>query len=251
VTKTGRDGSAVAEVTPGGGTGNDARPGWQVAHMKSAAGDHLGEDADDLIGDLRAMRRPRVFIISGPSGVGKDAVIEQLRRRFPDAFFAVTATTRDRRPGEIDGVHYFFLSEDDFRQRQAEGEFLETATVYGNLYGVLKGPVRAALARGQDVFVKVDVQGAAEIERIIPQAVSIFLSPESAGTLLQRLKHRKTDDPAELMTRFATATRELAAATRFDYVIFNRQDRLEQALHEIAAVVRAESCRTSQAEIHL
>jgi guanylate kinase len=219
--------------------------------MKSAAGDHLGEDADDLIGDLRAMRRPRVFIISGPSGVGKDAVIEQLRRRFPDAFFAVTATTRDRRPGEIDGVHYFFLSEDDFRQRQAEGEFLETATVYGNLYGVLKGPVRAALARGQDVFVKVDVQGAAEIERIIPQAVSIFLSPESAGTLLQRLKHRKTDDPAELMTRFATATRELAAATRFDYVIFNRQDRLEQALHEIAAVVRAESCRTSQAEIHL
>lgn len=251
MTKTGRDGSAVAEATPGEGTGNDARPAWQVAQMRSAAGDHLGEDADDLIGDLRAMRRPRVFIISGPSGVGKDAVIEQLRRRFPDAFFAVTATTRDRRPGEIDGVHYFFLSEDDFRQRQTEGEFLETATVYGNQYGVLKGPVRAALARGQDVFVKVDVQGAAEIERIIPQAVSIFLSPESAGTLLQRLKHRKTDDPAELMTRFATATRELAAATGFDYVIFNRQDRLEQALHEIAAVVRAESCRTSQNEIHL
>ena len=251
MTKTGRDGSAVVEVTPGERTDSDSRPAWQVATMKSVAGDPLGEGADDLIGDLRALRRPRVFIVSGPSGVGKDAVIEQLRERFPDAFFAVTATTRDRRPGEIDGVHYFFLTEDDFRQRQAEGEFLETATVYGNLYGVLKGPVRAALARGQDVFVKVDVQGAAEIERLIPQAVSIFLCPESAGTLLQRLKHRKTDDPAGLMTRFATATRELAAAAHFDYIVFNKQDRLEQALNEIAAVVRAESCRTNQAEIHL
>ncbi|MBW3633613.1 MAG: guanylate kinase [Chloroflexi bacterium] len=219
--------------------------------MKPGAGDHLGEDADDLIGDLRARRRPRVFIISGPSGVGKDAVIEQLRERYPEAFFAVTATTRERRPGEIDGVHYFFLGEDDFRQRLAEGEFLESATVYGNLYGVLKGPVRAALARGQDVFLKVDVQGAAEIERIIPMAVSIFLSPESGATLLQRLKHRKTDEPAALMTRFATATRELSAARSFDYVVFNKQDRLEDALNEIAAVVRAESCRANQTEIHL
>jgi guanylate kinase len=250
VTKTGRDGSAVIEVADER-SGSGSRPDWQVARMKSVAGDHLGEDADDLIGDLRALRRPRVFIISGPSGVGKDAVIEQLRERFPEAFFAVTATTRERRPGEIDGVHYFFLTEDDFRARLAEGEFLESATVYGNLYGVLRGPVRAALARGQDVFVKVDVQGAAAIERIIEGAVSIFLSPESASTLLQRLKHRKTDDPAELMTRFATATRELAAATEFDYVIFNRQDRLSEALDEIAAVVQAELSRTQQPEIHL
>ncbi|MDQ3225029.1 MAG: guanylate kinase [Chloroflexota bacterium] len=253
MTKSGRDGSAVVDMAPDRGerTGPDSRSGWQVASMSPGAGDHLGEDADDLIGDLRALRRPRVFIISGPSGVGKDAVIEKLRERFPEAFFAVTATTRDRRPGEIDGVHYFFLVEDDFRERLLEGEFLESATVYGNLYGVLKGPVRAALARGQDVFVKVDVQGAAEIERIVSSAVSIFLSPESASTLLQRLKHRKTDDAAELMTRFATATRELSAASGFDYVIFNEQDRLEEALDEISAVVRAESCRTHQAEIHL
>lgn len=219
--------------------------------MRSVSGDHLGEDADDLIGDLRALRRPRVFIISGPSGVGKDAIIEQLRGRLPEAFFAVTATTRPRRPGEIDGVHYFFLEEQDFRDRLAEGEFLESATVYGNLYGVLKSPVRAALARGQDVFVKVDVQGASEIRRLLPEAISIFLAPESAGTLLQRLKHRKTDDPAELMTRFATATRELAVASEFDYVIFNRQDQLAEALDEITAVVRAELLRTDQPEIHL
>lgn len=251
MTKTGRDGSVVVEQTATDQVDSNSRPDWQVARMKLISGDHLGEDADDLIGDLRALRRPRVFIISGPSGVGKDAVIEQLRARLPDAFFAVTATTRERRPGEMDGVHYFFLSEPDFRERLADGEFLESATVYGNLYGVLKGPVRAALARGQDVFVKVDVQGAAEIRRLVPEASSIFLAPESASTLLQRLKHRKTDDPAELMARFATATRELSAASEFDYVIFNRQDRLEEALDEINAVVRAELCRTDQKEIHL
>ena len=251
MTKTGLERSAVAEAAPDARGEGNSRHDWPATRMRPLAGDHLGEDADDLIGDLRALRRPRLFIISGPSGVGKDAVIEQLRARFPDAFFAVTATTRDRRPGEADGVHYFFLTEDDFRERLADGEFLESATVYGNLYGVLRGPVRAALARGQDVFVKVDVQGAAEIERIVPGAVSIFLAPESAGTLLQRLKHRKTDDPAELMQRFATATRELGAAADFDYVIFNRQDRLDDALNEIRAIVHAERCRTDQPEIHL
>ena len=246
-----REGSATVEAAPEAPIGSVPRPGRQATGVRPISGDHLGEDADDVIGDLRALRKPRVFIISGPSGVGKDAVIEQLRERFPDAFFAVTATTRERRPGEIDGVHYFFLTEEDFRERLADGEFLESATVYGHLYGVLKSPVRAALARGQDVFVKVDVQGAAEIERIVSGAISIFLSPESAGTLLQRLKHRKTDDAAELMTRFATASRELNAATEFDYVIFNKQDRLDEALDEISAIVRAETCRTLQSEIHL
>jgi guanylate kinase len=251
VTKTGHDGGAAIEVAPDERTDAAWQPDGQIVRMTPLSGDRPGEDADDVIGDLRALRRPRVFIISGPSGVGKDAVIEQLRGHFPDAFFAVTATTRERRPGEIDGVHYFFLDETDFRERLGAGEFLESATVYGNLYGVLRGPVRAALTRGQDVFVKVDVQGAAEIERLVPGAVSIFLAPESASTLLQRLKHRKTDDPAELMNRFATATRELAAATDFDYVIFNRQDRLNDALREIAAIVHAERCKTVQPEIHV
>ena len=251
MTNTGRDGSAATEVAPEERTETAWPSDGQVVRMKPRSGDRSGEDADDVIGNLRALRRPRVFIISGPSGVGKDAVIEQLREYFPDAFFAVTATTRDRRPGEIDGVHYFFLDEADFRERLAAGEFLESATVYGNMYGVLRGPVRAALNRGQDVFVKVDVQGAAEIERLVPGAVSVFLAPESASTLLQRLKHRKTDDPAELMNRFATATRELSVATDFDYVIFNRQDRLKEALREIAAIVHAERCRSVQPEIHV
>jgi guanylate kinase len=234
-------------------TGNN-NPAAPDAHQPQTPGsrpacrpnDHLGEDADHVIGDLRALRRPRVFIISGPSGVGKDSIIEQLRQRYPEAHYAVTATTRNRRPGEMDGVHYHFMSDEEFRDRLAEGDFLESASVYGNLYGVPRSAAREALSRGQDVFFKVDVQGAAEIRRLIPTAVSIFLAPESAATLLQRLKHRKTDDPAVLMTRFATATQELASAFDFDYVIFNQQDRLDQALEEILAIVQAEKVRSTQ-----
>lgn len=251
VGSAGNDSGLLVEAMPGDQSTPEPRLDWQLGRMSPHAGEPLGEDADDLIGNLRALRRPRVFIISGPSGVGKDSVIERLRARLPEAFFAVTATTRDRRPGEMDGVHYHFLDEMDFLERLAEGEFLESANVYGNLYGVLKGPVRAALARGQDVFLKVDVQGAAEIRRIIPSAISIFLAPENAGTLLQRLKHRKTDDPAELMARFSTATRELSVANEFDYVVFNQQDRLDAALEEILAVVMAERNRTVQTDVHL
>lgn len=247
----GNDSGLLVGAMPDDATAPDLRIDRQIGRMNPIPGDPLGEDADDLIGYLRALRRPRVFIISGPSGVGKDSVIEQLRSRFPNAYFAVTATTRDRRPGEMDGVHYHFLGEQEFRERLTNGEFLESANVYGNLYGVLKAPVRAALARGLDVFIKVDVQGAAEIRRIIPSAISIFLAPESASTLLQRLKHRKTDDPAELMARFSTATRELSVANDFDYVVFNYQDRLEAALEEITAVVKAEHTRTDQTEVHL
>jgi guanylate kinase len=208
--------------------------------------DQLGEHADELIADLRVLRKPRMFIISGPSGVGKDTVIEALRVRFPDAYFAVTATTRQRRPGEIDGVHYYFMDHDSFESRHADGEFLESAWVYGHRYGVPRGPIRAALARAQDVFVKVDIQGSESIRGLVPDATSIFLAPESMASLLQRLRSRKTDDPEALMNRFGTASRELASARDFDYVIFNESDRVEQAVECIAAVVTAERFRTLQ-----
>jgi guanylate kinase len=211
----------------------------------------MDERADDLIGDLRARRRPHLFVISGPSGVGKDAVIEKLRPRFPEAYFAVTATTRPRRPGEIDGVHYVFLDEEAFAAGVANDEFLEHATVYGLRYGVPRAQVRQALARGQDVVVKVDIQGAASIRRLVEHGTFIFLAPESMAELLHRLHSRKTDDPEALMRRFGTASRELAAASEFDYVIFNEADRLEQTLEQISAVFTAERCRVHQPTIEL
>jgi guanylate kinase len=216
-----------------------------------AAGDHLGEHADGLLSSLRAVRQPRIFVISGPSGVGKDTVIELMRPLYPDAYFAVTATTRPRRPGEIDGVHYYFLDEDTFVARKGDGEFLESAVVYGHHYGVPRSPIRTALARGEDVFIKVDVQGAASIRALVPHTILIFLLPESMGTLLQRLRSRKTDDPEVLMNRFSTASRELASASEFDYVVFNESDRVERTLDTIRSIVKAEQSRVHQPEVHL
>ena len=211
--------------------------------------DQLGEHGDDLIGDLRAARRPRLIVISGPSGVGKDTVIEQLRLRFPKAFFAVTATTRPRRPGEMDGVHYYFMDVETFNHRHADNEFLESANVYGYHYGVPRGPIKAALSRGQDVFVKVDIQGAASIRQIVEHGVYIFLAPESMSELMRRLRSRKTDDPEALMQRFGTASRELSAATEFDYVIFNESERTDQAVEQITSILIAEHCRANQHDV--
>jgi guanylate kinase len=219
---------------------------------EEAVQDGLGQRADQQIAALRSGRHPRLFIISGPSGVGKDAIIEQLRERFPESFFAVTATTRERRPGEIDGVHYIFLTEETFSERLAEGEFLESALVYGGgRYGVLRGPIASAISFGQDAFVKVDVQGAETLRTAIPEAISIFIAPESMQELLRRLQSRKTDDGEALMRRFGTASRELESAPDFDYLVFNEADRMTEAIEHIAAIVVAERCRVHQPQIIL
>jgi guanylate kinase len=215
----------------------------------SGALDPVGQSGDHFIADLRARRQPRLFVISGPSGVGKDTVIERLRLAFPEMHFAVTATTRRRRPGEIDGVHYFFLDQATFRERLAQGEFLESATVYENLYGVPKGPVRQALKRGQDVIVKVDVQGAATIKTIAPDAIFIFLAPESMDELFARLQGRKSEDPEVLLARFIAADRELRRAHEFNYVVFNERDGLEQAIRQLQAIIHAEMLKTAQTPI--
>lgn len=206
---------------------------------------------DGFIADLRARRTPRLFVISGPSGVGKDAVIERLRDAYPEIHFAVTATTRPRRPGEIDGIHYYFTETESFEERLANGEFLESAVVYGNHYGVPRTPVRHALARGQDVVVKVDVQGAAAIRRLTKNACYIFIAPESLAELLRRLRSRKTDDAEVLMNRFNAASRELLCANDFDYIVFNEADKLEATLEQLVAIVTAEHLRVHQPQIEI
>lgn len=223
-----------------------------VTHPESAFGrslDQLQERADERIRQLRHRAEPLVIVISGPSGVGKDTVIERLRERTPDAYFAVTATTRPARDTELDGVHYFFLDSATFEAKLAEGEFLESAVVYGYRYGVPKEPVRQALARGQDAIIKVDVQGAASIRRLVKHGVFIFLAPESMSELLRRLWARKTDDITKLMERFNTASEELERVDEFDYVIFNEAGRVDATLDQIAAIIEAEHCRTKQQHI--
>ena len=217
--------------------------------VEDLGADILNERADELIDQMRQVRRPRLFIISGPSGVGKDAVIERMREAHPDFHYVVTATTRPRRPGEIDGVHYYFMTEAEFVAQHGQDGFLEAAVVYGNWYGVPKSRIRSALQSGMSVVVKVDVQGSATIRQSIPQSVLIFLVPPSMSELLGRLRSRKTDDPDVLMQRLSTATRELAAAKSFDYVVFNESDELDETVKQISAIIVAESSRMEQHEI--
>ena len=213
----------------------------------------LNERADEIIEELKTGRRPRIFVVSGPSGVGKDAVIQEMRQKLPDFHYAVSvsATTRRPRPGEIDGVHYHFLERERFEQLVEQGEFLEHAVVYGNLYGVPKQRVRSALAQGQSVIIKVDVQGARTIREIVPEAVLIFIAPPSMSELLHRLRDRKSDDFDVVIRRLNTATQELTAAWEFDYLIFNETDRLDETVEHIATVIHGEGFRINQREITL
>lgn len=221
----------------------------------ASASDHdarlerLYEHGDALIASLRAASKPRVFIISGPSGVGKDSVIEALRDVFPDAAYVVTATTRPMRPGEIDGVHYVFLSKEEFLDRIERNDFIENALVYDNHYGVPRSPIVDGLAEGRHVIIKVDVKGAATLRRLIPNTISLFLAPESMHALLNRLRDRKTDDPEVLMKRFMTASDELEEVEKFDYVVFNEDGRLAEAVQSICNIIDVEHRKVHQPDI--
>lgn len=211
----------------------------------------LFAEGDALINRIRSNNTPRIFIISGPSGVGKDTVIEELRNVFTQAQYVVTATTRPKREGERDGVHYVFLSEEEFLSRIEKKDFIENALVYDNHYGVPRSPIIEGLEQDRDVIIKVDVKGAATLRRLIPNTISIFLAPESMEALLTRLRDRKTDDPEVLMKRFKTASTELNDVRHFDYVVFNEAGKLDGAVEQICAIVNVERSRVNRPEIHV
>lgn len=211
----------------------------------------MNERADDLIESIRTAARPLMIVISGPSGVGKDTVIEHMRQVMPDCYYAVTATTRERRPGEINGIHYHFHTVEEFKREVEEGEFLEHATVYGNLYGVPKARLRQALRQGKDVVVKVDPQGAATIRRLAPEALMIFLLPPDMGELYRRLRSRKTDDPVALSRRIDIASREIATSELFDYFVVNESDQVESAVEQIHQILAVEKLRIHPREVML
>jgi len=211
----------------------------------------LYSQGDALIQRLRATSQPRVFIISGPSGVGKDSVIEQLRSHYPNARYVVTATTRPMRRGEVDGIHYLFLGKQEFLDGIATNNFIEHALVYDNHYGVPRSPIEDGLAAGQHVIIKVDVKGAATLRRCISGATSIFLAPESMEELLDRLRSRKSDDLDVLLKRFRTASHELDRAEEFDYVVFNEANQLDRAIGQIRSIIDTEQSRIHQPDISI
>jgi guanylate kinase len=195
--------------------------------------------------------RPLLIVISGPSGVGKDAVLAKMRRLGRPFHYVVTATTRPKRSREKNGAHYHFFSQKEFQQLIDKHQFLEWANVYGNYYGVPKDEITAALSKGVDVIVKVDVQGAATIKRILPQAVFIFLEPPSMEELENRLRRRHSESSADLALRLERAKEEIASLPLFDYVITSRQNKLDEVLSQIDAIVAAEKCRVKPRIVEL
>jgi guanylate kinase len=180
----------------------------------------------------------RVFVITGPSGVGKGTLIRGLLDRVPGLELAVSATTRKPRPGERDGVDYHFLSDAKFDRLVEEGGFVEHATYSGNRYGTLRSELEQRLARGAGVVLEIELQGARQIRASMPEAVQIFIAPPSEEALRARLVGRGTDDSEQVEQRLRTAERELAAQHEFEHVVVN--DRLEDAIDELARIVRAE-----------
>jgi guanylate kinase len=182
----------------------------------------------------------KVFVITGPSGVGKGTLIRGLMERIPGLELSVSATTRAPRPGERDGVDYHFLTPEQFEARVAAGDFLEHATYSGNRYGTLSSELERRLAAGAGVVLEIEVQGARQVRGAMPDAVAVFIAPPPGGALRARLVGRGTDTPEQVDERLRTAERELEAQPEFAHVVVN--DRLEHATEELAAIVRAAMC---------
>ena len=183
-----------------------------------------------------------VIIVSGPSGVGKDTVISSLciLPVEPQRFFVITSTTRPRRDYEVDGVHYNFVSQEEFERRNAAGGFLEANYVHGHWYGTPRDQVRAALVAGRDAILKIDVQGAAVVKQKVPEALLVFLVPPSLEDLFSRLQSRATETADELDIRQRNAALELARQDDYDHVVVNETDQVARTAARVDEIIRAE-----------
>ncbi len=200
---------------------------------------------------LVPVSKPLLIVLSGLSGVGKDTVLAGIRQSNLPLEISVSATTRSRRAGEKDGIDYHFVSPVRFQEMIDTKQLLEWANVYGNLYGIPREPVRQALEDGKDVIVKIDVQGAATIKKIMPRAVFIFLITPYMEELEKRLRRRRTESSADLELRLKTASEELQKLHMFDYVVVNHLGEVDRAVADIIAIINAEKCRVESREISL
>ncbi len=193
---------------------------------------------------MKQMTKGKCFIISGPSGVGKSTVLHALMEKRKHVYFSVSATTRDPRPGEADGVHYHFLDVDTFRQWIANDEFLEYAEFVGNFYGTPRRFVDEAMERGEDVILDIEVQGAIQVTSKRPDAVRIFIAPPSWAELERRLTDRGTDSPDKIQKRLLRAKVEFQTAHTYDYFVINNT--VEEAVEELNAIMTAEHCKPKE-----
>ena len=195
--------------------------------------------------------KPLLIVISGPSGAGKDTILQRMKERELPFHFVVTATTRPRRDNEIDGRDYFFVSKDEFARMIDEDELIEYAIVYGDYKGIPKQQVRDALASGKDVIMRIDVQGADTVRKLAPEAMLIFITVDSEEELFNRLRERKTETADALKLRMATARKELQRVSDFDYVVLNRDFHLDDTVDTIRAIIQAEHHRVNPRMVSL
>lgn len=184
-----------------------------------------------------------LFVVSGPSGAGKDTLVEALMAGSDRLRYSISATTRPPRPGERDGEHYFFLDREQFETRMGSGELLETREYNGNLYGTPRAYVERSIAEGYDVIAKPEVNGALAVKAAFPDAVLIFLVPDRFSHLRERLLARRTETNEEVARRLEIGHREMTFIRKFDYIVVNEQDRPEQAVRDLQAILHAERLR--------
>ncbi len=196
-------------------------------------------------------RQGLLFVLSAPSGTGKDTVINALKQQGMDFYVVPSVTTRAPRPGESEGNPYHFVSQETFERLASQNELLEYANVHGNWYGQPRKPIRDNLSAGRDVLLKIDVKGAATIRSKVPEAIFIFLIPGSFEELAQRLAGRQTETEEELQRRLADARAELAEQHWYDYLITNRQGHLQEAVDNLHAIMLAEHCRVHPRKIEI
>jgi guanylate kinase len=194
---------------------------------------------------------PLLIVISGPSGVGKDSVVQRMQERGLAFYFVVTATSRAPRPEEVHGVDYFFVSDQTFQQMIVEDELIEHAIVYGDYKGIPKQQVRDALNSSMDVVMRLDVQGAATVKNLVPEAILIFLSASSEDELVTRLRNRKSDSESQIQKRIEIGRQEMKRVTEFDYVVINHNCQLDIAVDDILSIICAEHRRVHRRQVIL
>jgi guanylate kinase len=195
--------------------------------------------------------QPLLIVISGPSGAGKDSILQSMKDRELDFHFVVTATTRPRRENEVEGKDYFFKSMEEFAHMIETDQLIEYAVVYGDYKGIPRQQVSDALASGKDVVMRVDVQGAETVRKLAPEALLIFVTVQSEEELVSRLNERKTETSEELAIRIATARKELQRIEAFDYVVVNQDAQLDEAVNTIRAIIVAEHHKVKPRKVSL
>ena len=195
---------------------------------------------------IRQKKHGQLIVVSGPSGSGKDTIVGKVLENDPNVWLSVSATSRKPRKGEEEGINYYFIDREEFEKRIEDNYFLEYAEYAGNYYGTPKEKILEKLDKGFDVVLVIEIQGAQKVKELVPEALFIFIMPPSEKELLKRLSNRKTEDKDKILERFNIAYKEINEVTKYNYVVVN--DKVEEAVSKVEAIIKAEKCRVDRIE---